>query len=459
MDPAPEPSSIKVYAGEDVERIGIAPSLSNQDDPDPAAALRRGQANLRIEAGVESNNYLIRNGTNALKKGWKISLIRCRYSIPYSGWKKHPNISTIDEKACQNYKENVRSDPLINKKSGNRRDGKSCFLFLFVGLSVALLSAYYFDSKVIAVQSGFINPIFLSNVVLSVDYNTYYLKYWKLIQVGWEGLLGVKLFLFVIVKEGQEVDLTEFSSLGDDYLKVVRIPEGASTMQASQWARVLGAGLVKAPRGGMNIVSDMDLLPASAKYFNAPLHRLRKETKEILMYYRHGILDPENELAIGYIAGHPGAWQSLTEVHNWNDFAQAMNNLPRDYSDRHGGKGWNRDQKIIWDWAHDPARNNGTTLAGFKDRDLGFKRYDVLKSQKDVASILHRIRRCEFTDIHMKAHDLGLPGPYWDVMTNVVESCNIRSKNYMNALVKADRLTVYGMSTRMSKPNLISMAN
>jgi hypothetical protein len=42
------PSSINVYAGEGVERIDIAPSLFNQDDPDPAAAFRRGQSSLRI---------------------------------------------------------------------------------------------------------------------------------------------------------------------------------------------------------------------------------------------------------------------------------------------------------------------------------------------------------------------------------------------------------------------------
>jgi hypothetical protein len=298
------------------------------------------------------------------------------------------------------------------------------------------------------------SPPILSNVVISVDYNTYYLKYWKLMKEGWEGLLGVKLFLFLIVKEGQEVDLSEFSPLGDDYLRVVRVPKGASTMQASQWARVLGAGLVKARSGGMNIISDMDLLPASAKYFNAPLHRLRNETKEILMYYRHSRLDHIEELAMGYIAGHPGAWQKLTEVHNWNDFTQAMNNLPGNYSNRHGGKGWSQDQAFVWKWAHDPARNNGTILAGFKDQDLGFKRKDVLISQKEVPTLLHHIRRCEFTDIHMKAHDVGLPGPYWDVMINVSKSCNIQSGDFMDSLVKADKLPVYGMSSIMRKPNL-----
>jgi hypothetical protein len=158
MEPEPEPdcgdkpcswmpSSINVYAGEGVERIDIAPSLFNQDDPDPAAAFRRGQSSLRIifpadvyppqwdhrnkiehaviEAGAESNNYLIRNGTHSLKKGKKVSVIQCRYSKPYSGWKKLQNLYTIDKKACPNYKENVRNDPLINKKSGNRQDGKS----------------------------------------------------------------------------------------------------------------------------------------------------------------------------------------------------------------------------------------------------------------------------------------------------------------------------------------------
>jgi len=100
------------------------------------------------------------------------------------------------------------------------------------------------------------------------------------------------------------------------------------------------------------------------------------------------------------------------------------------------------------------AMNNGTILAGFKDQDLGFKRKDVLISQKEVPTLLHHIRRCEFTDIHMKAHDVGLPGPYWDVMTNVSKSCNIQSGDFMDSLVKADKLPVYGMSSIMRKPNL-----
>jgi hypothetical protein len=105
------PSSINVYAGEGVERIDIAPSLVNKDDLDPAAALRRNQTSLKIifpvdvyppqwehrkkieqaviEAGAESNNYLIRNSTLKLKNGNQVSVMGCRYSQPSRNWKKH----------------------------------------------------------------------------------------------------------------------------------------------------------------------------------------------------------------------------------------------------------------------------------------------------------------------------------------------------------------------------------
>jgi len=138
------PSSINVYAGEGVERIDIAPSLTNQDDPN--ASLRRQQKSLRvifpanvyppqwehrktieqavIEAGAESNNHLVRTRTNTTTKGNKISVIGCRYSIPYNKWKKYPNLYTIDETAHPEYKGNVRIDPLINKQSGNRQGGQ-----------------------------------------------------------------------------------------------------------------------------------------------------------------------------------------------------------------------------------------------------------------------------------------------------------------------------------------------
>jgi hypothetical protein len=145
---------------------------------------------------------------------------------------------------------------------------------------------------------------------------------------GWEGLLGVKLFLIVVARAGQDINMADFLSLGDDSLKVVRVPEGMSSMQASQWARIFAAGLVEAPPGGMNIISDMDMLPASARYFHAPLHRLRKEESEMLVCCRHGIFDNAKEIAVGCIAGHPGAWRRLTGVHSWEDFGRALKIFP-----------------------------------------------------------------------------------------------------------------------------------
>jgi hypothetical protein len=290
-----------------------------------------------------------------------------------------------------------------------------------------------------------------------------------LMKEGWEGLLGVKLFLIVVARAGQDINMADFLSLGDDSLKVARVPEGMSSMQASQWARIFAAGLVEAPPGGMNIISDMDMLPASARYFHAPLHRLRKEESEMLVYYRHGILDNAKEIAVGYIAGHPGAWRRLTGVHSWEDFGRALKNLPNNYGNVNGGVGWNGDQLAIYEWVHDPVRTNGTLLASFKDKDLDFARYDVLRSQQDVYVKLKHARRCRYTDIHMKAHDKGLPGPYWDLMKAVTENCNLRAfqgtfngsctlqnshGDTDNLLCEVDELPVFGISVRLPAPNL-----
>jgi hypothetical protein len=115
-------------------------------------------------------------------------------------------------------------------------------------------------------------------------------------------------------------------------------------------------------------------------------------------------------------------------VHSWEDFGRALKNLPNNYSNVQGSVGWDGDQLAIWEWVHDPVRTNGTLLASFKDKDLNFARYDVMRSQQDVFSKMNYVRRCRYTDIHMKAHaDKDHQGPYWDVMKAVTENCNLRA--------------------------------
>ena len=132
-------------------------------------------------------------------------------------------------------------------------------------------------------------PPILANVILSVDYNTYYYRYWPLVKEGWEKLLGVNVWLFLAVHENQFIhNETEFALLQQDpSVRIVYVKPNRSTMQVSQWARLLGAGLVDTPPGGLNILSDMDLLPASARYFYSPLLRLRDVRDEMLIYYRY----------------------------------------------------------------------------------------------------------------------------------------------------------------------------
>jgi hypothetical protein len=138
------PESILVPNGETT--VDIAPTLV--DNNDQYACLRTRQDSLRvifstdsyppvwdqrkiiedavIQAAAETNNPLIRTGTKHIggEKPHHISTLGCKFSISYQHNKKRKDPYSVGENAEPQYRDGVRQDPIVGKKSRNRDHGR-----------------------------------------------------------------------------------------------------------------------------------------------------------------------------------------------------------------------------------------------------------------------------------------------------------------------------------------------
>jgi hypothetical protein len=138
------PEAILVPNGEST--IDIAPTLV--DKHDKYASLRTRQESLRvlfstdryppvwdqrriiedaiIQAAAETNNPLIRTNTSFVdgEKPHHVSILGCKFSIPYRPHNKQRNPDFSEENTEPQYREGVRQDPIVGKKNRNRDDGR-----------------------------------------------------------------------------------------------------------------------------------------------------------------------------------------------------------------------------------------------------------------------------------------------------------------------------------------------
>ena len=129
-------------------------------------------------------------------------------------------------------------------------------------------------------------------------------------------------------------------------------------------------------------------------------------------------------------------------------------------------------QHYVWDWAHNKTRTRGTLMVGFKDIDLYLDRFEIIPPTSQIIVVgvtMGKIGDCEYGDIHMKAHDIGIPGPYQNCLVEVTENCNLRTfEGYFNGterrrmrynddevtLRPVDQLPVQAVSTLLPSPNI-----
>jgi hypothetical protein len=237
-------------------------------------------------------------------------------------------------------------------------------------------------------------PLRLTHVLLACDLNPRYLDYWDLACRAWQRVAGLEPVLVLIA----EADDVPHNLRDDERVRQFRPVPGLHTAFQAQCVRLLYPALLDVP--GAVLVSDIDLMPMSSRYFHGPLETL---DGSFFVSYRDVLLH-RGELAICYNAAAPATWRDVFRV---GDEAGVASTL-RDWHDGvgydgvRGGSGWFTDQLLLHDLLLSWGARTGR-LWLLDDQVTGHRRLerlDLARHEGLSPTIRRDILRQTYTDFH-----------------------------------------------------------
>jgi hypothetical protein len=239
----------------------------------------------------------------------------------------------------------------------------------------------------------------LTHVLMAVDSNARYLDLWPVAKRAWAEIVGLEPLL-VLVAEESDVP----AHLADDPCVHVFEPEPAlSTVFQAQCIRLLYPALLATE--GAVVISDVDMVPMSARYFHRPLARIARED---FVAYRDLLL-PLGEIPICYNAALPATWASVFGVRDLNDVRSHLRTWAGgvEYDGTHGGAGWTTDQRRLYRVLLERGRKTRDVWI-LNDYFTGYRRLERAYVEKwgslsDDARC--GIERNEFSDFHLLRAD------------------------------------------------------
>ena len=242
----------------------------------------------------------------------------------------------------------------------------------------------------------------LDYVILSSNDNPDYLNFWPIVSEAWK-LMGVEPILIYTGKEdiNYKGNIVRFDSHNLDSAFV------------AQNIRILYPALLKDKNC---IVSDIDNLPLSKKYFCNSIESISDNS---FVIYRPEACPP-NMISMMWNASNSVTWNEIFKINSENDI---FKKLKRWYSSKYSirGKAWYTDQIKLRKYVNKFSRKNKHRLILLNDKETGFNRfnrtelnlhYELMKSNSDIV----------FTDFHM-------PRPYDEHYKIINEVFELNKKN------------------------------
>jgi len=242
----------------------------------------------------------------------------------------------------------------------------------------------------------------LDYVILSSNDNPDYLNFWPIVSEAWK-LMGVEPILIYTGKEdiNYKGNIVRFDSHNLDSAFV------------AQNIRILYPALLKDKNC---IVSDIDNLPLSKKYFCNSIESIPDNS---FVIYRPDACPP-NMISMMWNASNSVTWNEIFKINSENDIYKK---LKRWYSSKYSirGKAWYTDQIKLRKYVNKFSRKNNHRLILLNDKETEFNRfnrteldlhYELMKSNNDIV----------FTDFHM-------PRPYDEHYKIINEVFELNKKN------------------------------
>lgn len=243
----------------------------------------------------------------------------------------------------------------------------------------------------------------LGRALVASDLNPEYMTFYPLVRRTWREVVGVSAIL-VLVADAIPPELAEHAA---DIRLFPPIP-GVHTAFQAQCVRLLFPALLeREAAGGAVLISDIDMIPMNRPYYVDSIAGLPDDSFAILR--SNALMAEARQIAICYNAASPATWSAMfggvRDLGDVRDGLAAWAAASRDYDGRHGGSGWNTDQRILFEQAARWSREDGRgRVVSLTDADTGYRRLDRLDMEYDGGLIerdFEDARAGRFTDCHM----------------------------------------------------------
>lgn len=221
----------------------------------------------------------------------------------------------------------------------------------------------------------------LDTVILSSNDNPNYIQFWPIVSEAWK-LMGVNPILIYTGKQK-----LKFNGNVINY----NIPNIDSSFVA-QNIRILYPSLLKNKNC---IVSDIDNLPLSKKYF---LDSILNFNDNSFIIYRPKACPP-NMISMMWNAANSGTWLEIFKTDSELKIEKILNKwYNKKYSFQ--GKAWYTDQIKLRKYVQRFSRSNNSRIIELDDLELGFFRFNRNKLDEHYKIMLENAE-VRFTDFHM----------------------------------------------------------
>jgi hypothetical protein len=235
----------------------------------------------------------------------------------------------------------------------------------------------------------------LTHMLTAVDLNPRYLDLWPVVRRAWSEIAAVDpILVLVAARNAVPPELA-----GDAGVRIFEPEPGLSTVLQAQCIRLLYPALLESE--GAVIVSDVDMVPLSPRYFHRPLARI--DHRHFVAY--RDVLLPLGEMAICYNAALPTTWRSVFGVRDLDDVRTMLRAWAEgvDHDGSHGGTGWTTDQRRLYRVLLERGRRERDVWI-LDDYFTGYRRLEraYVEKWKMLSEDARRgIARDAFSDFHL----------------------------------------------------------
>ncbi len=185
-------------------------------------------------------------------------------------------------------------------------------------------------------------------VLMGSNNNPLYLDFWPIVSKIWKEKFDITPVLGLITDDKNQIINDEFGIV----YKFEKI-EGYDDGLLSQLVRLYLPKLLE----GVSIVSDIDIMPISQKYFKEDL-KIYDKNDFLIMSSHHPQTTNKNEYPMCYIVGNNQNFNKLFNLNlDWEPFIKSIPNL-----------GWYTDQKYLYDC----VKKNKEINFVYPERENGF---------------------------------------------------------------------------------------